>query len=159
MASKKDAAPDKGSKQGKTKKGKGKGEDVPVLSIQLTLAHVGFGGNAGKGHYFYSFSPDVATVQTSTPITLEYVFEEEVSSRFQIVNVLNSDAYKQIGAPEILDDGRRVRMRNQNSVSTLIFFTVLVRDSLSAYNDVDLISCDPQVGNDPQVIPGRKKRA
>jgi hypothetical protein len=158
MASKKDAAPDKQSKQSKSKKGKGKGEDVPVLSIQLTLAHVGFGGNAGKGHYFYSFSPDVVTVQTSTPITLEYVFEDEVSSRFEIVNVLNSDAYKQIGTPEVLDDGRRVRMRNQNSVSTLIFFTVLVRDSLSAYNDVDLISCDPQVGNDPQVIPGRKKR-
>ncbi|MBT2746908.1 hypothetical protein J7J64_10850 [Lysobacter sp. ISL-42] len=131
---------------------------MPVLSIQLTLAHVGFGGNAGKGHYFYSFSPDVVTVQTSTPITLEYVFEDEVSSRFQIVNVLNSDAYKQIGTPEILDEGRRVRMRNQNSVSTLIFFTVLVRDSLSTYNDVDLISCDPQVGNDPQVIPARKKR-
>ena len=153
MANKKDAALEKQSKKGK---GKNKGEDLPVQRIELTLAHVGFGGNAGKGHYFYSFSPDVVTVQSPTPVTLEYVFQAEVPTRFQIVNVLNSDAFKQIGPPEILDGGRRVRLRNQNSISTLIFFTVLVRDTLSAYNDVQVISCDPQVGNDPKIVP--KKR-
>ncbi|MEH6420250.1 hypothetical protein [Pseudomonas sp. CGJS7] len=160
MANKKDSAKQAAAsdKQGKSKKGKHKPDDLPVQSIQLTLAHVGFGGNAGKGHYFYSFSPDVVTIQSKGPVTLEYVFEAEVSERFRIVNVLNSDAFKQIGEPKIYDDGRRVRMRNENSVSTLIFFTVLVEDSFNAYNDVQLISCDPQVGNDPQATPPGKKR-
>lgn len=132
----------------------------PVQSIELTVAHVGFGGNAGKGHYFYSFAPDVVTFQKPGGLWIEYVFEAQVAERFEIVNVLSSDAKKQIGPP-VFDPPqdkavyrRRVYLFNRNSKSTLIFFTVLVRDKLSNHNDVQLISCDPQVGNDPQIVPG-----
>jgi len=134
----------------------------PVHRIQLTLAHVGFGGNAGKGHYFYSFAPDVVTFQIPSKVWIEYEFEAQVPERFEIVNVLSSDSQEQIGPPvfdppKAPEHRRRVYLLNQNSKSTLIFFTVLVRDLLSNYNDVELISCDPQVGNDPQIVPGAIK--
>lgn len=163
MAKKDTALPAKQNKSGK----RAPADKYPVHSIQLTLAHVGFGGNAGMGHYFYSFSPDVVTFQAG-PVWIEYIFEAEVSERFEIVNVLTSDAFKQIGdvIPWPTPDGRKgrcVRMLNQNSVPTLIFFTVLVKDHNNLYNDVQLISCDPQVGNDPQIVPGagkgKKKKA
>jgi len=135
----------------------------PVHPIELTVAHVGFGGNAGKGHYFYSFAPDVVTFQQPGGLWIEYVFELQVPERFEIVNVLTSDAKGQI-EPPVFDPPqekdvyrRRVYLFNHNTESTLIFFTVLVRDKLSNYNDVQVISCDPQVGNDPQIVPGTGK--
>ncbi|BAV98885.1 hypothetical protein [Lysobacter enzymogenes] len=135
----------------------------PVRKIELTVAHVGFGGNAGKGHYFYSFAPDVVTFQQPGGLWIEYAFEAQVPERFEIRNVLTSDAKDQIGPPVFdpsekdPDYRRRVYLFNRNTESTLIFFTVLVRDRLSNYNDVELISCDPQVGNDPQIVPGAIK--
>lgn len=135
----------------------------PVHPIELTVAHVGFGGNAGKGHYFYSFAPDVVTFQKPGGLWIEYVFEIQVPERFEIINVLTSDAKDQIGPP-VFDPPerkdvyrRRVYLFNRNTESTLIFFTVLVRDNFSNYNDVQVISCDPQVGNDPQIVPGTGK--
>lgn len=149
MASKKDskksaAAPEKQKKSGK------KGDPAPI-DIDLTVAYVGFGGNAGLGRYFYSFAPDVVTVQGAGPVVITYKFEAQVPKRFRIVNVLNSDAFKQIHKVSVAEDGRSVSMHNRNTVQTLIFFTVLVRDEES--NDLRVISCDPQVGNDPRTVP------
>ncbi|MEI2428951.1 hypothetical protein RDV84_24390 [Lysobacter yananisis] len=158
-AAKPAAIADKYARKHKRHKPDGK---YPTHRIELTVAHVGFGGNAGKGHYFYSFAPDVVTFQGG-PVWIEYAFEAQVQERFEIVNVLTSDAFKQIGEPEFEYDKegeknvRKVFLFNKNSVSTLIFFTVLVRDRQSNYNDVELISCDPQVGNDPQITPTKGK--
>ena len=148
MASKKDskksaAAPEKQKKSGK--------KVPPPINIDLTVAYVGFGGNAGLGQYFYSFAPDVVTVQGAGPVVINYQFETQVPERFKIVNVLNSDAFKQIHKVSVAEDGRSVSMHNRNTVQTLIFFTVLVRDEQS--NDLRVISCDPQVGNDPRTVP------
>ena len=70
MASKKDstktsAKPDKPAKPAKQKKPAKL--LTPQIDIELTVAYVGFGGNAGLGMYFYSFAPDVVTV--SVPST------------------------------------------------------------------------------------------
>lgn len=160
MASKKDkpktsAKPDKQAKP--AKQNKPAKLLTPQIDIELTVAYVGFGGNAGLGMYFYSFAPDVVTVNHTGPVIINYLFEKQVPDRFKIESVLSSDAFKQIHKVKVADDGRSVSMHNRNSVQTLIFFTVLVRDTYS--NDLRVISCDPQVGNDPRTVPpGLKKK-
>lgn len=161
MASKKDSSKTaaKAAKADKPVKQKKSGKATPEINIELTVAYVGFGGNAGLGQYFYSFAPDVVTVSTSGPVVITYTFEKQVPPRFKIETVLDSDAFKQIHKVRVADDGRSVSMHNRNSVRTLIFFTVLVRDTES--NDLRVISCDPQVGNDPRTVPPanlKKKR-
>ena len=46
-------------------------------------------------------------------------------------------------------DGRWVSFVNANDRATLIFFTVIVEDMQRETR----FSCDPQVGNDPQISP------
>lgn len=150
----------KPAKAGKgEKKSKGGKPQPPVRDIALTVAYVGFGGNAGQSRYFYSFAPDVVTLRDGGPVVIRYVFEPQVPERFQIVNVLSSDSFKQIQSIDVAKDGRSVTLYNRNTVQTLIFFTVLVRDNQSNSIEATVISCDPQVGNDPQITPtGRGKR-
>ncbi|KLD74870.1 hypothetical protein FZ025_08045 [Xanthomonas hyacinthi] len=121
-----------------------------IVEITLTAAHVVFGGNAGRGRYFYSFSPDVITVgEGQTPVTLIYRLDKEVSPHLKIRAVLNSDARGQIQSTTIAKDGRSAEVLNLNTVQTLIFFSVLVYDDKRE----QLFSCDPQVGNDPEITP------
>ncbi|MGO1068523.1 hypothetical protein [Lysobacter sp. CA199] len=145
-------------KAGKSEK-KGKGQKPLPLKrdIELTVAYVGFGGNAGQSRYFYSFAPDVVTLSTNGPVQMSYIFEPQVPQRFQIINVLSSDSFKQIQNVQVAADGRSVSFLNLNSVQTLIFFTVLVRDNESNSIEATVISCDPQVGNDPQITPAGKR--
>lgn len=118
------------------------------VDIHLTIAHVGFGGNAGGGRYFYSFAPDVVTVGES-PITIAYTLAPDVGSHFKIHDVLTSDAHDQILGVKKVDRGRSAELENSNTVKTLIFFSVLVHDT---QRDV-IVACDPQVGNDPRTVP------
>jgi hypothetical protein len=121
-----------------------------IVEITLTAAHVVFGGNAGHGRYFYSFSPDVITVgKGQTPVKLIYRLDKEVSQHFKIRAVLNSDARGQIEHTTIAPDGRSADVYNLNTVQTLIFFSVLIYDDKRD----QLFSCDPQVGNDPEISP------
>jgi hypothetical protein len=121
-----------------------------IVEITLTAAHVVFGGNAGHGRYFYSFSPDVITVgKEQMPVTMIYRLDKEVSHHFRIRAVLNSDARGQIQSTTIAEDGRSAAVFNLNTMQTLIFFAVLVYDSKRE----QLFSCDPQVGNDPEISP------
>jgi hypothetical protein len=121
-----------------------------IVDITLTAAHVVFGGNAGHGRYFYSFSPDVITVgKGQTPVKLIYRLDKEVSHHFKIRAVLNSDARGQIERTAIAPDGRSAEVYNLNTVQTLIFFSVLIYDDKRD----QLFSCDPQVGNDPEISP------
>ncbi|AKC80304.1 hypothetical protein XarzCFBP7410_07640 [Xanthomonas arboricola pv. zantedeschiae] len=124
------------------------------FKIKLTVARVGFGGNTGAGEYFYSFAPDLLIVDKHDKAsTLHYYFDEDVVPRhFKIRSLLSSDALKQIGQPTISPDGRSVHVTNANSVPTLIFLTIIVEDE-SRKDKKTWFSCDPQVGNDPQINP------
>ncbi|ALN81754.1 hypothetical protein [Lysobacter antibioticus] len=139
-----------------TQKSKNKTKSA-ALEIELTVAHVVFGGNAAQGRYFYSFSPDVVTVgKDQSPVKITYRLEKEVSKHFKIDGVLNSDSKDQIYDTKIAADGRNASMMNRNDTQTLIFFSVLVRDEKRGV----LVACDPQVGNDPEITPqaGKRKR-
>jgi hypothetical protein len=140
-------------KKTKASQAKTKSASTPTqatMEITLTVAHVVFGGNAGHGKYFYSFSPDVVTLHKGqSPITIIYSLDKEVGENFQIVDVLTSDAKNQIGPVKLRKKGRSAELVNLNNTKTLIFFSVLIRDEKRG----ELFSCDPQVGNDPDISP------
>ncbi|MEI2454464.1 MULTISPECIES: hypothetical protein [Lysobacter] len=122
---------------------------TPIV-IEFTVAYVVFGGNAGRGEYFYSFSPDVVMAyKGQSPVQMVYQLDEGVSKHFVIESLLTSDAKNQIYDIKIASDGRSVSMMNRNDTPTLIFFSVLVRDGKRGV----LVACDPQVGNDPEITP------
>ncbi|CAD0303214.1 hypothetical protein ABQZ69_17830 [Xanthomonas sp. WHRI 8391] len=124
-------------------------ENASII-ITLTVARVDFGGNTGKGEYFYSFSPDLLLVgKGQQDVTLVYRFDVDVPYQFRIRSLLSSDAHDQLEEPEIADDGRSVSVLNRNNKATLIFLTVIIEDEKRKL----LFSCDPQVGNDPQISP------
>ena len=129
---------------------KEKGKAKSTVVVTLTVARVEFGGNTGKGEYFYSFSPDLLLVgKGQQDVTLLYRFDDEVPYQFRIRSLLSSDAHDQIKKPHIAEDGRSVSVVNRNTKATLIFFTVIIEDEKRKL----LFSCDPQVGNDPQISP------
>ncbi|WP_127172243.1 hypothetical protein [Xanthomonas euvesicatoria] len=124
--------------------------DPKIIPITLTVAHVEFGGNTGRGAYFYSFSPDLLICgKGEQGVTLRYAFCKSVPHRFKIISLLNSDSTGQIGPAEIASDGSWVQVVNANKERTLIFFSVVVKDTHTGTH----FSCDPQVGNDPEISP------
>ena len=124
--------------------------DSKTILIELTVAHVAFGGNTGRGTYFYSFSPDLLICgKGEQDVILRYAFCESVPKHFKIISLLNSDATGQIGKSHIASDSRSVHVVNANKRPTLIFFTVVVKDTRTGTH----FSCDPQVGNDPEISP------
>lgn len=125
-------------------------DKIAKIDIEFTVAHVGFGGNAGRGRYFYSFSPDVVLVgKDQSPVKIIYRLDQEVSKHFKIKNVLSTDSKDQIERPKVHSSGRHVSLINKNTVPTLILFSVLVYDEKRK----NLFSCDPQVSNDPEIKP------
>lgn len=65
--------------------------DPKIIPITLTVAHVEFGGNTGRGAYFYSFSPDLLICgKGEQGVTLRYAFCKSVPHRFKIISLLNS---------------------------------------------------------------------
>ncbi|MBV6812807.1 hypothetical protein ACE15N_00575 [Xanthomonas campestris pv. passiflorae] len=124
--------------------------DPKIIPIELTVAHVGFGGNTGRGTYFYSFSPDLLICgKGEQGVTLRYAFCKSVPHRFKIISLLNSDSTGQIGPAKIDPNGSWVEVVNANNDQTLIFFSVVVKDTHTGAH----FSCDPQVGNDPEISP------
>ncbi|MCL1501092.1 hypothetical protein A7D16_10625 [Xanthomonas nasturtii] len=124
--------------------------DSKIIPIELTVAHVAFGGNTGSGAYFYSFSPDLLICgKGEQGVILRYAFCKSVPHHFKIISLLNSDATGQIGPQQIDPDGRGVQVVNANKERTLIFFSVVVKDTHTGAH----FSCDPQVGNDPEISP------
>lgn len=119
-----------------------------VVEVEFTIAYVGFGGNAGQGEYFYSVRPDLVTFgKGQSPVTVAYKLADHMDGHFRILDVLSTDAQQQISDVEVKADGRRIQMRNANTVKSLILFTVLVKDEKrNRY-----INCDPQMANDPEI--------
>lgn len=124
----------------------------PDITIQLTVAHTGFGGNANQGEYFYKFSPPLVLVgKGERDILMCYEFEPGVPKHYRIIAMISSDAHDQICDVRVGKKGRRVYFCNRNTRSTLIFFTIIVHDGR---RDVRF-GCDPQVGNDPEITVRR----
>ncbi|MCC4616584.1 hypothetical protein LL972_11325 [Xanthomonas campestris pv. asclepiadis] len=120
------------------------------MHTALSVAYVDFGGNTGKGKYLYRFEPDLMIVGgENRNVIIKYAFDSAVPFSFRIRNLISSDSQNQVSQIKIDPDGRWTSFVNANDRPTLIFFTVIVEDMERKVT----FSCDPQVGNDPQISP------
>ena len=120
------------------------------MHTELSVAYVDFGGNTGKGKYIYRFEPDLMLLEPlARNVTIKYAFDKAVPFNFRIRNLISSDSQNQISQIKYDGDGRWVSFVNANDRATLIFFTVIVEDMQRETR----FSCNPQVGNDPQISP------
>ncbi len=115
------------------------------LTIELRVDYVKTGGNTRNGEYFYSFDPDLVLVRKPrTPLV--FVMGAEVPPSFRIVDLVTSDSRFQIGSPVLAENGRSVRVMNENTQRELMHVALLVQDEVRD----TLIVCDPQVINSPE---------
>jgi hypothetical protein len=119
-------------------------EVARTIKVQLNLASVESGGNTASGRYFYSFTPDLIIVKQS-PTTIVFEFSPDTARHYRIEDLVTTDAKFQLSRSLTSDDGRTMTIDNRNTERSLIFISVLVRDTS---NDV-LINCDPQMINVP----------
>ena len=117
----------------------------PVFTVNLSVAHVGSGGNTRKGAYFYSFDPDILVIRKPRT-TITFVLDKDSAPEFQIVDLVSSDAKYQFSEPRRSSDARSVSVVNENTQRQLIYVSILVHDSLRD----ELVACDPQVINSPE---------
>ncbi len=112
--------------------------------IELTVVRVYSGGNAGRGHYFYSFSPNI--VMSQVPTTLAYVLSRETPQGLTIHWAVTSASPGQFDAPVYSRDKRTVRIHNHVLRPELINVAVVVVDETKPG---EFVKCDPQVINIP----------
>ncbi|WP_228735136.1 hypothetical protein [Xanthomonas euvesicatoria] len=120
------------------------------IDCAMSVAYVEIGGNTGRGKYHYHYQPGMMLVPGHhRNVTMRYRFDEAVGFNFRIRKLISSDSQNQISNITYDPDGRWVSFRNANDRPTLIFFMVVVEDLQRG----DTFSCDPEVGNDPQITP------
>jgi hypothetical protein len=114
------------------------------MNIELTVAFVGFGGNIGKGEYFYSYNENVIMV-TKADEELNFILSSETAKNFKISNLVTTDSNNQFESPVKQAGDRSIKVLDKNSNAQLTLVSVLVEDTERGV----LISCDPQVLNVP----------
>ena len=114
------------------------------MKIQLSVAHVKFGGNTGNREYFYALSEETVIVSNKNQ-SMEIKLSDTTDKRFTINRVLSSNPATFIDL-NIIDKGRKVTFTNTNLFNQTVTVSLLVTDSK---NNGKLINCDPQVLNSP----------
>lgn len=110
------------------------------LPVSLTLARVNFGGNTGRGRYFFDFSTGSILVQEAKTL-LVITLSPDTPQEIVIDSLVSSDARGQMGVPRITNFSRTVEVAVDNSQPYIIQVGVILRDEKSG----ELIVCDPQV--------------
>jgi hypothetical protein len=120
---------------------------VTKIVVELSVAKVQSGGNAGKGEYFYSFNTDVILVtQAQTP--MEFRLSSDTSDIFTIKSLVSSDSDGQLLDFKFSENQRGLLLLNDCRKSELISLAILVMDNKAQR----LILCDPQVINSPERV-------
>lgn len=122
-------------------------QEIPTPEALVHLTVFAVDSSAGllrDGNYDYEFSAD-SVVLRSSPTTVVYALTESTQSTYVIEDVVTTDSKSQIRSIEIAKDGRSVTLVNLNTVRTLIYLTILVRDTSTR----TLVNCDPQMTNAP----------
>lgn len=119
-----------------------------IVSVSVSVSHVGTGGNALSGAYQYHCTPDV--VHVTKPYTvINYELSAEAADEFQITGVYTSDSFyrPQLDVPSELDKLglKSVNIIHKNELPTLINVALQVTHIASQSR----ITCDPQVTNEP----------
>lgn len=110
------------------------------LPVSLTLARVNFGGNTGRGRYFFDFSTGSILVQEAKTL-LVITLSPDTPQEIVIDSLVSSDARGQMGVPRITNFSRTVEVAVDNNQPYIIQVGVILRDEKSG----ELIVCDPQV--------------
>lgn len=122
-------------------------QEIPTPEALVHLTVFAVDSSAGllrDGNYDYEFSADSVVLRHS-PTTVVYALTESTQSTYLIEDVVTTDSKSQIRSIEIAKDGRSVTLINLNTVRTLIYLTILVRDTSTR----TLVNCDPQMTNAP----------
>jgi hypothetical protein len=122
-------------------------QEIPTPEALVHLTVFAVDSSAGllrDGNYDYEFSADSVVLRHS-PTTVVYALTESTQSTYLIEDVVTTDSKSQIRSIEIAKDGRSVTLVNLNTVRTLIYLTILVRDTSTR----TLVNCDPQMTNAP----------
>ena len=114
------------------------------MLIELSVAHVEFGGNAANGRYFYSYQPDVIQVSQAEE-KMTFSLSKATAERFRIISLLTTDANHQFEPAVLRNDQRAIQVVNKNTHNQLTLISVLVQDKITGEH----VSCDPQVLNVP----------
>ena len=118
---------------------------TPEALVHLTVFAVNSSvGLLRDGNYDYEFSADSVVLRHS-PTTVVYALTESTQSTYLIEDVVTTDSKSQIRSIEIAKDGRSVTLVNLNTVRTLIYLTILVRDTSTR----TLVICGSQLTNAP----------
>jgi hypothetical protein len=112
------------------------------MSINLSVSYVEFGGNTGKGEYFYALSEETIIVFNKNE-TMTIQLSESTSKRFKINRIISSNPASFIDL-KIVDEGRKAYFVNTNLFNQTINVSILVED---IKNGGKLFSCDPQILN------------
>ncbi|MCR6703018.1 MAG: hypothetical protein NVV68_18540 [Dokdonella sp.] len=122
-------------------------QEIPTPEALVHLTVFAVDSSAGllrDGNYDYEFSADSVVLRHS-PTTVVYALTESTQSTYLIEDVVTTDSKSQVRSIEIAKDGRSVTLVNLNTVRTLIYLTILVRDTSTR----TLVNCDPQMTNAP----------
>lgn len=114
-----------------------------TVSVKLTVAYVGSGGNARNGRYAFSYTPDFVAVSSPDTI-LQYSLSSETDKRFSVESYAVNDPTGQLQDFQ-LNDGVLTVKNLYSKENQLILLSILVRDSI----ENDIIDCDPEVTNVP----------
>ena len=120
--------------------------NLSPIVVDLTLADTTLLKRTSGGRYAYEFNPDTLVVRQS-PATIVYQLTEDTATHYEIVDIVTTDSKDQIDKIEVSGDKRKVTLINRNTARTLIYLTILVKDTRQ--NDDKLVNCDPQMTNVP----------
>jgi lipopolysaccharide assembly outer membrane protein LptD (OstA) len=111
--------------------------------VNLSVARVASGGNAGHGQYFYSFDTNVIIINDpNTPLVFQ--LSKESASTFTILRLISSDFGNQLTIPVGSTDGRTLQSICLCKSDELIQVALLVCDRSDKENPREFV-CDPQV--------------
>ncbi|MCB1636934.1 MAG: hypothetical protein KDI51_20260 [Xanthomonadales bacterium] len=117
-----------------------------TVTVELSVARVGSGGNTAQGQYFYSFNPaNILIYEPDTQVILE--LSKDTADNFEIWRLVTSDNSNQLSDMVRSSGNRQLSFSNANSVEQLILVSVLVIDKA---NDGRIVNCDPQMINVPR---------
>ena len=114
-----------------------------TISVELTIAYVGNGGNTRNGKYSFEYTPDFVAVSDKDTV-LKYTLSDKTDKRFVIHSYAICDPTNQLYDIEF-GDGKLIMKNKCSEQNQLISLSLLVQDTTLD----DIINCDPEVTNVP----------
>ncbi|MDQ3287560.1 MAG: hypothetical protein M3Q42_04740 [Pseudomonadota bacterium] len=124
---------------------------IPEFDNNLTIQHVGTGGNAGSGAYRFSYDTDSVLAPGGGHMKVNLLDADTPGSNSRYFVYSYTTTSPRIQAPNLppSNTSTTIAFNLKLNAHELAFLAVVVWDK----NNNALFSCDPQVGNDPETGP------